>query len=215
MHRLMTDLGPFIVASAAMVVAIVGGGHVLAATAPATPSDREVQSTVSCLERPLAPLREVRVQSVTQLCLTDGEVRPFVELAGATPGTVYTTWLALVERPVAWQDGACAGPRLGRSTESTPPGRVDGALADQEGRVLLSHPLPGLRVDANTGVEMLVVEHAPSILTGGVAQAGQFMSWNPAWSGLMGQLTDRVQGQTRLIGCAAFWIRGGAELTEH
>jgi len=215
MHRLLTDVGPSIIASAVMVLAILGGGHVLAATATSTPDDREVQSTTSCLERSLVPLRDVSVRSVTQMCLTDGEVRPRVELTDATPGSVYTIWLAFLERPAAWQDGACAGARNAWSAETTAPGRVDGAVADQDGRVLLSHPLPGLRLDANTGVEFLIVEHAPSMLTGGAAQAGQFMSWNPAWSGLMGQLTDRGRGQSRLIGCAAYWIRGGAEQTEH
>jgi hypothetical protein len=95
------------------------------------------------------------------------------------------------------------------------PGRIAGAGPDQAGRALLSHPLPGVRLDANSRLELLLLEHAQSVLAGSAAQVGQLITWSPSWSGPAGRLLDRGQGQSQLIGCATFWIRGGAEQAEH
>jgi hypothetical protein len=216
MHRLMTDVGASIVASAAMVALMLGGGQLLTGgIVPSTSTDDESRPRMTCLERPLVPVGSTRVRSVTQLCLTDGGIQPRVELADGTPGFVYTTWLAVHDRPAAWLDGPCAGTRLASITEMTTPGRLGGAVADQDGRVVLSHPLPGVRLDATTGVELLVVEHARSGLHGGEARAGQLLAWSTAWSRPTGQVADRRGSQGQLIGCAVFWIRGGVEQSDH
>jgi hypothetical protein len=106
MHRLMTDVGASVAASAIMLVLTIGGAQILAATT-STSTDSEIQVSTTCLERPLLRSRDSRVRAVIQLCLTDGGIRPLVELADATPGSIYTTWMAFLVGPSGLQDGPC------------------------------------------------------------------------------------------------------------
>lgn len=215
MNRSITDVGASTVACAAMLTLTIGGGHFLTATAGSPSTEREHEARMSCIDRPLMPVSGGHIRADARLCLTDGGVRPIVELADVTPGSVYTAWLAFLDGTTASTRGPCADTHFTTSGELTTPGRLDGAVADQDGRVVLSHPLPGSRLDAHTVVELLIVEHARPVLIGGAAQNGQFISWNPAWSRQKGQVPDRGASQSQLVGCASFWIRGGAEQSGH
>lgn len=215
MRRLMIDMGASTAASTAMLVAMIVAGQLLTVTATQVPTDTTGSTSMSCLEQPLVPTGDTGMHSVARLCLTIDDVQPTVELADMTSGALYTAWLGYLEQPYTRDAGPCASAHLASRTETATPGRVDAAVATQDGQVLLSRPVPGLRPEGNTKVEILVVDHGQTAVAGAAARPRQLLSWDRAWSGLPAPMTEQSQSSSRLIGCAAFWIRGGAELTEH
>jgi hypothetical protein len=215
MHRLLTEVGVSIGASAVMVIVTIVGGQLVAATAIPAASDGDQSAEASCLEQPLALTEDTAIQALTRLCLTMDGVQPTVELTGLSSGGVYTAWLSYLEHPRTRQIGRCASAQIASQVGDGTPGRLDSRTADQGGRVILSGVLPGLHPEGNTEIEILVVDHGRLAAGQTPASARQLLVWNPTWSGQPTTVIGEEQAASRLVGCAAFWLRGGAELTEH
>jgi len=207
MQRTLIEIGASVGASAVMVAATIVGGQMLKATPPAVESERPAH--VGCDTRRLAPVNGAAVQAFSRLCFGPRGVESVVDLAARPTGGVYSAWMAYVDRPTAVRTGECASPEL------VTPGRVASGIANGEGRLTLANDVPGLQVRANGLVEILVVEHGQPTTDSAPDRARELLSWHSAWSDPGAAPTDFEQPSSALLGCATFWVRGGAEQTEH
>ena len=207
------DVGVSVAASVAMLVVTIVGGQLLMATSAA--ADVAPAAGRSCIERPLASPDGPGAVGVARLCLTVDDVETAVELDGLTGGALYTAWLGYQERPVGGANGPCASAGSAARAEQSTPSQVDAAPAPRDGRLRLARTLPGLRPPSNTVLDVLVAEHGPAFAVGTAARSRQLLTWDRAWAGLPASAIDHPDDAARLIGCAAFWLRGGAELTDH
>jgi hypothetical protein len=216
MGRLFAEAGTTIVASAAMLLLTFAGGRLLTATTPPEPARAERPATSTCEQRPLTLFDGAGVEAASWLCLTTTGAQPGVELHGLPSGTLYSAWVAYLERPRTMDVARCAGAQNPSGDGTAPTGRVDGAVADRDGRVMLAGSLAGLLPGGGTALEILVVEHGAMSAAGAPARAGSLLAWDRSWSALPGpSAVDDAGDAGRLLGCATFWIRGGAELTDH
>ena len=215
MRSVRMDVGVSIAASVAMLLVTIVGGQLLTATPTSTTADAALAVGRSCIERPLASPDGPGMVGIARLCLTVDDVETTVELKGLTGGALYTAWLGYQERPVGGANGPCASAGSAARAERATPSQVDAAPAPRDGRLRLARTLPGLRPPSNTVLDVLVVEHGPAIAVGTAARSRQLLAWDSAWTGLPASAIDRPEDAARLIGCAAFWLRGGAEQTEH
>lgn len=211
MRSLRMDVGASIAASIAMLLGTVVGGRLQTATTTSASADAAPAAGRSCSERPLVSPAGPGSVGIARLCLTVDDVETVVEPDGLTGGTLYTAWLGYQERPVGGASGSCASAEIERAT----PSQVDAAPAPQDGRLRLARTLPGLRPPSNTVLDVFVVNHGPAFAIGSAARSRQLLVWDRGWAGQPGLALDRADDAAHLIGCAAFWLRGGAELTDH
>src|SRR5215212_1953792 len=215
MSRLFADTGMTIVASAAMLLLTILGGRLITATTAPDPVSVEQPASRSCLERPLTTIGAAGVHAVSWICLTTAGVQPGVELRGLPSGGLYSAWLSYLEHPSTLHGGRCASVQLASDDRVAPPSRLDSVVADRDGRVVLSGALTGLLPGGDTVLEILVVDHGTPSAAGASARARQLLAWDRSWSGLPSPTSDQADDSGELLGCAAFWLRGGAESMEH
>ena len=209
MQRTLIEIGASVGASAVMLAATIVGGHLIAGTAP--PVGVERPAYVGCDERPLAPVNGAALRAVARLCISPHGVEPTIELEGMPSGALYTAWVAYVERPTGVDSRQCASPELAAREEIGAPGRVASGIADREGKLLLSSALPGFQARASSLVEILVVDHGPPSADPAPGRARQLLAWDRGWAAP----PTSDQPSSALLGCTPFWVRGGAEQTEH
>jgi hypothetical protein len=217
MRSLRTDVGASLAASLTVLLIALGGGQLLVATTPATATAAPAAMT-TCLDRPLTPINAPRVLGAAHLCLTVDDVAVTLELASAANGNLHTAWLSFQDHPGAKPAGACPNaPSASAQPVSGAPSQIDAAVAQADGTLRLSRTMPGLRPAGNTELEVLVVDHGPAVATATAPadRTRSLLSWDRAWSALPAASTARPSGSPRLVGCAAFWLRGGAEQTDH
>jgi hypothetical protein len=210
MQRMLVEIGASVGASVVMLAATVVGGHLIAGTAP--PVGVERPAYVGCDERPLSPVNGTTLRAVARLCLFPHGAEPTVELEGMPSGALYSAWVAYVERPTVVEAGRCASPALAAREEIGAPGRVASGIADRAGQVVLSSALPGFQAQANSLVEILIVDHGMPSADPAPARPRELLAWDRAWSA---PPVPPDQPSSALLGCTAFWVRGGAEQTEH
>jgi hypothetical protein len=169
----------------------------------------------SCIERPLVSPDGPGAVGAARLCLTVDDVEAAVELDGLTGGSLYTAWLGYQERPGGGANEPCASAGPAARAERATPSQVDAAPAGQDGHLRLARTLPGLRPPGNTVIDVLVVAHGPASAIGTAARSRQLLAWDRGWERQPYSAVDRPDDAARLIGCAAFWLRGGAEQTGH
>jgi hypothetical protein len=216
MHSIRTDVGVTIAASLVVFLMAIGGGHLLASTTTPAIATAAPAVMMTCLDRPLTPVGATRALGTAHLCLTLDDVAVTVELASAASGDLHTAWLSFQDRPGAKVAGTCPSVQS-PSTQlvQAAPSQIDAVVSQADGTMRLSRTLPGLRPAGNTELELLVVNHGPASTTASADRTRSLLSWDRAWSAVPAASTARNTEQPTLIGCAAFWLRGGTEQTEH
>jgi hypothetical protein len=197
-----------------MLLLTIAGGRLVTATTAPDPASEERPATTSCLQRPVTLLDAAGVQAASWLCMTTGGVQPGVELQGLPSGRLYSAWLSYQEHPGSRDIGRCGSTDLA-SPGAAHVGRLDGATSDQDGRVMFAQSLTGLQPGGDTLLEILVVDHGAVTAAQAPARSRQLLAWDPSWRAMPSPTIDQEEDTGRLLGCAAFWIRGGAEQTEH
>jgi hypothetical protein len=215
MRSLRTELSASIAASlGVLVVALIGGQMLLATTTPATATAAPTPM-MSCLQQPLRQTGATSLHGDAHLCFSVDDVEVTVELTSAPSGDLHTAWMGFYDRPSSGVAGACPIAHATGQVEPVTPSRVDAGVVASDGAVRLSHILPSLRPGGNTELEILVVDHGSASTVGTTDRTRQLLSWDRAWLVSVPSATALSADAPRLVACAAFWLRGGAELTDH
>ena len=210
MRRALADILFSVAASGTVVIAVaVAGGHVVR-TVTQAPGERGTAET-ACLERSVTPIAPSRVGGNARLCISDGAVQPSIQLENLTSGAVYTAWFAYFDRPSGCQSGLCASTDLIGDDPAGVLGRIDGAVADQAGRVHLATTFRDLRLSGGSEVQLLIVDHGPLNADDSRTRARQLLSWHPSWLGTPAADADVESDPGSVVGRGIFRLRGGVD----
>jgi hypothetical protein len=195
-------------ASIALLIAVAVAG-VFLAPASTLPFAGPMHERALCEHEPLVSTSEMATLGLAQFCVSEDDVRAWVELLGSQRGTFYTGWLIYGNRSLFSR-----GSRCGRSTESLSgsgqtPLRIDHAIADEAGRARFMASYPALRLSDKEDVWILVVDH-------GVLPSGDksITAWEPGWWSTASAVTRGSSIAGQLTGCAHFQRRRGVESLE-
>jgi hypothetical protein len=213
MRRTYPEILAFVAASVVITIGTAVVGSKLTAPVPSAPIPADFLSG-TCLDEPFQPMRGVVVGTLARLCFDLDAVRPRVELTGVNSSALYSGWLTQAPHPLTAPNGPCLEADADAALASATPERFAATIADRTGRIQLSATLAGRRITGGSEVRLLVVDHGWAGPDQPALSAEALPAWQGAWiNGLTTTGSTRAGG--RLIGCAAFRMRGGTESIEH
>jgi hypothetical protein len=214
MRRTFPEILVFVAASMVITVGTAVVGTKLTGPASSGPIPADFLSG-TCLDEPFQPLRGVVVGTLARLCFDVEAVRPRVELTGVNSSALYSGWLTRSPQPLTAPNGVCLEADADPSIAPAMPERFDATIADRTGRIQLSATLTGLRVTGGSEVRLLVVDHGWAGPDQTALSAEALPAWQGAWVHGLTTTSGTTRASGRLIGCAAFRMRGGTESIEN
>jgi hypothetical protein len=214
MQRTLTEILVLVALSAVITVgtAVVGARLASPSTVELAPV---AAMDMACLDEPFVLDQGTVVGALARLCIGDGVVRPRIELTGLTSGAVLTAWLAYTERPPAGRTQQCAIDDVQPDAPWALPMRIEGAVADQTGRVELASSMPGVRFVGGSEIQVLVVNHGWVRAERRAERVDRPLVWDRSWAMPPADgIGDNPHGGW-ILGCAVFRLRMGTESLEH
>lgn len=118
--------------------------------------------SAGCMEQPVAQLAQEPITGDASVCADEQGVRADMRVEHLTPGTVYTVWFAYLDRRSNCATTPCTGADFRGENPVGVFGRMDGAIADQNGVAWFQGTMHGLRLSNGSEVWLLIFGHGPA-----------------------------------------------------
>jgi len=186
---LLMQIGPFVVASVCMTIAVLANG--LALSRPEPERDAE---TSAC--RTVLIARSTPVDGVGHLCSNGNGIQPRMTVHNLNPGTAYTSWFVYFDQPSTCIRKPCGMPDMASLDPLAITARMDGLIASDDGLAMLRADFRGVRLSAGSHVSLMLVSHGPPAEMNNRSRARQLLVSDPYWlKGLHGgPVTDDDAG---------------------
>src|SRR5713226_8914497 len=124
-----------------------------------------------------------QIQGTATLCVNTDGVRATIKTRQLTPGNAYTLWFAYIDNPslcVGGGPGVCTAVDFGINDPSANPlgvfGRLDSAVADENGKESFSGRVGGLRLSSGSKVWLVLYSHGPAVTNDNRRRARQLLT---------------------------------------
>ena len=123
-----------------------------------------------------------QIQGTATLCVNTDGVRATIKTRQLTPGNAYTLWFAYIDNSslCSGGPGVCGPADFGVGDPSANPlgvfGRLDSAVADENGKESFSGRVGGLRLSSGSQVWLVLYSHGPAVTNDNRRRARQLLT---------------------------------------